>query len=375
MCIGCPGNTSIFGNTSKYIKLQGSDFVAIEGVNTLERLIGSDIRIPYKQLLKSRILLKAGQTNYLLNHLGLGDNATFLVIKATYNQKSVNEEDNYIDYYYYDDLSKRYSFNQLIVLTGNSLNRIKQLYLTNPNTKYSVTLDVMVAVIDEETSFFNDIINQSATTFINLEINSIVTHVTGESFKINDSNENPLIYLNISNINSITISNNLVYIDDNTLGLLLLSFVDEFSAKQINSALNFLLANNSAVLPLANDIEAPIIYFYEFFDNDSNNEYISLNGATGSAFNTSMGLTFSTSLELSNYGTVSKTNILDGLVDYVEDNRDDIIIIDSNNIEIFNDNQLEIISITQSGTYSLVFNIVDIAGNDTSDIVFDLYVI
>ena len=375
MCIGCPGNTSIFGNTNQYIKLQGSDFVAIQGVNTVERLIGSDIRIPYKQLLKSRILLKAGQSNYLLNHLGLGDNATFLAIKATYNQKSVNEEDNYVDYYYYDDLSNRFSFNQLMVLTGNSQNRIKQLYLTNPNTKYSVTLDVMVAIIDEEYSFFNDTINQSATTFINLEITSIVTHVVGESFRINDSNGNALIYLNISNINSITISNNLVYIDDNTVGLLLLSFVDEYSAKQINSALNFLLANNSAVLPLAADNESPIIYFYEFFDDDSNNEPISLNGATGSAFNTSMGLTFSTSLELSNYGTVSKNNILDGLIDYVEDNRDGIIIIDSNNIEIFNNNQLEIISITQSGTYSLVFNIVDIAGNDTSDIVFDLYVI
>ena len=118
MCIGCPGNNSIFGNTNQFIKIQNSDFVAIEGVNTVERLIGGDIRIPYKQLLKSRVVLKAGQANYLLNHLGLGDNATFLVIKATYNKASVNEEDNYVDYYYYDNLSTRLSFSQLIVLTG-----------------------------------------------------------------------------------------------------------------------------------------------------------------------------------------------------------------------------------------------------------------
>ena len=132
MCIGCPG-TSIFGNKSQYIKLQNSDFVAIEGANTIERLIGSDIRIPYRQILKSRVILKAGQANYLLNHLGLGDNATFLAIKATYNSASVNEEDNYVDYYYYNDLATRFSFNQLMVLTGNSGNRIQQLYLTNPN--------------------------------------------------------------------------------------------------------------------------------------------------------------------------------------------------------------------------------------------------
>ena len=74
------GNSSVFGNQSQYIKFQNSDIVAIEGVNTVERLIGGDIRIPYKQLLKSRIILKAGQVNYLLNHLGIGDNATFLVI-------------------------------------------------------------------------------------------------------------------------------------------------------------------------------------------------------------------------------------------------------------------------------------------------------
>jgi hypothetical protein len=30
------------------------------------------------------IILKPGQVNYLLNHLGLGDNATFLAIKAVY---------------------------------------------------------------------------------------------------------------------------------------------------------------------------------------------------------------------------------------------------------------------------------------------------
>ena len=180
MCIGCPGNTSIFGNTNQFIKIQASDFVAIEGVNTVERLIGSDIRIPYKQLLKSRVILKAGQANYLLNHLGLGDNATFLAIKATYNKASVNEEDNFVDYYYYDDLVTRHSFNQLMVLTGNSGNRIKQIYLTNPNSKYAVTLDIMVAVIDDTYSFFSDTLNQSGTSFTVLSYTDISSLIVGE---------------------------------------------------------------------------------------------------------------------------------------------------------------------------------------------------
>jgi hypothetical protein len=61
---GC--GASLFGNSSQFIKINGGDFVAIQGSDTRERLITSDLRMPYKQILKSRIILKIGQTNYLL---------------------------------------------------------------------------------------------------------------------------------------------------------------------------------------------------------------------------------------------------------------------------------------------------------------------
>ena len=85
---------SLFGQGSQYIKVTGGDFIAIEGSNTRERLTVSDVRMPYKQLLKSRVILRAGQVNYLLNHLGLGDNATFLAIKTIFNPKGIYEIDN-----------------------------------------------------------------------------------------------------------------------------------------------------------------------------------------------------------------------------------------------------------------------------------------
>jgi len=65
MSVGCSGN--LFGNRSQFIKTNGGDFIAVEASNTRERLILSDLRIPYKQILKSRVILKTGQTNYLLN--------------------------------------------------------------------------------------------------------------------------------------------------------------------------------------------------------------------------------------------------------------------------------------------------------------------
>lgn len=373
MCIGCPGNTSIFGNTNQFIKIQNSDFVAIEGVNTTERLITSDSRIPYKQLLKSRVILKAGQANYLLNHLGLGDNATFLVIKATYNKASVNEEDNYVDYYYYDNLSTRFSFNQLIVLTGNSSNRIKQLYLTNPNTKYAVTLDVMVAVLDDTYSFFPDTTNQSGTSFTGLSYTDISSHIVGDSIVISDVNNRPLIYLNLSSINSISRTSNILSIDDETLGSILLLFLTEYDAIQAQSILSYVLSNPDIDIanidPLADSID-PVILF---------NSYVGGTGATISSSMTSSiptyagggsysttGYTFSTSISLSTYGSssvITKNNLYDLLISSVVDNRDGIISLTGSNLILLGTESNLVASITSTGTHSISFDFSDIAQN------------
>lgn len=145
---------SLFGDNNRYIKVGNGEFVAIDGSNTMERLGVSELRMPYKQILKGRIILKPGEENYFLNHLGLGDNATFLAIKATYNQKAL-EEENYIIYKPYNNIDCQSQFSQMMVLTGNSTSRIPQMFLTNPNEKYSVSLEIMLGIIDDETSFFN----------------------------------------------------------------------------------------------------------------------------------------------------------------------------------------------------------------------------
>ena len=382
MCVGCPGN-SLFGDRSQFIKLQNSDIVAINGVNTLERLIGSDIRIPYKQLLKSRVILKAGQTNYLLNHLGLGDNATFLVIKATYNTASVNEEDNYVDYYYYDNLSTRLSFKELIVLTGNSTNRIKQLYLTNPNSKYAVTLDIMVAVIDDTYTFFTDTINQTGTSFTGLEYTDIKTYVVGESIVINDKNSpvRPLIYLNLSNINSLQRNSNILIIDDESLGTIFLQFLTEFDAIQSLSLLNYVLENPNTDIdtidPLA-DTEDPILYFLE--TSGTGGDYIAFNGSTSSVpYDTSFGNTFSTSISISSFGTASgtyidKPQLIYLLVDYIEDNRDGLMNLLPQNL-IISGTAGEVTTITSVSTYSVTFDFSDIAQNYLDGVIINLNIL
>lgn len=364
---GC--STNLFEARSQFIKTNAGDIVAVDGSGIREKLLLSDLRIPYKQILKSRVILKTGQVNYLLNHLGLGDNATFLAIKATYDTKSI-EADRYVNWRYYDDLTRINHFSDFMVLTGNSTNRVPQIYLTNPSTKYPVYLDVMVAIIDDNYSIFTDILNQTGTSFIGLEYTDIHSHVVGQSIVINDKSSpvRPLIYINLSDINSIQIVGSILIIDDLSRGSVFLEFLTQYDAYQANSLINYILDNPNididSLNPLEDDI-SPVLYFYE--TAGINGEYISLNGETSSVpYNTSQGLTFSTSISLSNYGTASgyidKTQLAYLLIDYIEDNRDGYLYATPSNL-IISGTSGTVDKILNTGTYSLTFDLSDIAHN------------
>ena len=377
MSVGCSGN--LFGNRSQFIKTNGGDFIAVEASNTRERLILSDLRIPYKQILKSRVILKIGQTNYLLNHLGLGDNATFLCIKAVYDSKAVIEADRYVNWSYYDDLTRINSFADMMVLTGNSTNRVPQLYLTNPSTKYPVYLDVMVGVIDDNYSIFTDVFNQSGTSFTGLEYTDIHSHIVGESLVINDKSSpvKPLIYFILNNINSIEISGQILIIDDSGRGTIFLQFLTENDAFQANSLINYVLENPNvdidALNPVSDTLD-PVLYFYDTIGNGG--DYIAFNGATyGVPYDTTDGFTFSTSISLSSFGTASgyidKSQLIYLLVDYIEDNRDGYIYMMPSNL-IISATSGTVDRILTTGSYSLTFDFSDIAHNYLDGVIVNL---
>ena len=368
---------TLFGNTSQYIKTNAGDLIATNGSNTMERLILSDLRIPYKQILKSRVILKAGSTNYLLNHLGLGDNATFLAIKATYDPKSVISDDNYICWSYYNDLSRINYAWQLMVLTGNTTHRIPQLYLTNPNAKYAVSLDIMVAVIDDTYTIFTDVVNQTGTSFTGLEYTDIHTYVIGESIVINDKSipARPLIYITLSEISSMQKSGNILIIDDNSHGSIFLDFLTQYDCQQAQSLINYILENPNINIDLMNPLEDlidPILYFYSNVGNTFSGDFISFNGLTaGVPYNTSYGYTFSTSISFGTYSAIDKTNLIDSLINTIHDNRDGTMsMMPSNLIITGTSGNLE--NILSVGTYSLTFNFSDIAQNYLDGIIVNL---
>lgn len=385
MSIGCGGN-SVFGPSNQYIKVNAGDFVAVNGSNASEKMSLSDLRMPFKQILKSRIILKPGQANYLLNHLGMGDNATFLLIKATYDSKSVIQDDNYVDWSFYDSLGTINQFAQVMLLTGNTTHRVKQMYLTNPNTKYSVSLDVMVAVIDDNYSFFNDNINQTATSFTDLEYGDIHTHVPGESIVINDKSTpvRPLIYFMINNINSIERNGKILTVDDNALSTILLAFKTEADAIQAHSLLTYIIENPDIDIDLTSlDNQDPVVYFNSTAGVGGSyilyNDGITIGATSGTPYNTfNNGLTFSTSISLAQFGTynvLTKSDLIGLLIDNVTDNRDGQMSLLPSNVILKNNTLTDVVGITGSGTYSMTFNYSDIAQNYLDGVVVNLNII
>ena len=384
---GC--GTSLFGPGSQYIKVGNGEFIAVDGSSIFDRLGVSDARMPYKQLLKGRVILKPGQINYLLNHLGLGDNATFLAIKASYNSKSSIEADNYVVYSYYDYPVQNFTFAQLLVLTGNSTHRVPQIYLTNPSTKYAVILDIMVGVIDDNYSFFNDTLNQSGSTFTGLEYTDIQSFVVGESIVVNDKSTpvKPLIYFGLAYINSIALNGTFLIIDDQSQGSIFLNFLTEYDAAQAHSLLNYVLEHPSvdiSTLSPPYDNVVPIIY-WNSTSGSPGGDYITFTGLTaGVPYNTSNGFTFSTQISKSIWGSFSgvsgatatlyKETLRTLLIDHITDNRDGTMSMQNSDMIITATSGV-VDQISLAGTYSLTFNFEDLAQNNLEGVIVNLDII
>ena len=298
------------------------------------------------------------------------------------NGKSVIEADNYVNWSYYDDLTRVNHFADMMVLTGNSTNRIPQLYLTNPSTKYPVYIDVMVGVIDDNYSIFTDTSNQSGTTFVNLNYTDIHSHVVGESLVINDKSSpvKPLIYIRLSDINSIERSGQILIIDDSSLGIIFLQFLTNNDTYQAHSLLNYVLQNPNTDIdtlsPVSDSLD-PVVYFYSHVGASSSLDYIAFNGATVSVpYDTSDGFTFSTTISLLESGTASgtvidKPQLINLLISGISDNRDGTMSIIPSNL-IITGTAGNIGNILNPGSYSVSFDYSDIAHNYLDGVIINL---
>lgn len=368
--MSCCGNNLLGGN-NKVIKYYGSDLIAVDGSNTVARLPLGDIRVPYKQVINSQIILKPGQTNYLLNFMGLGDNANLLAIAVSYDKKSKIETENFVQYNYYDDFSRMYAFNTILTLSGNSTNRVKQIYLSNPNQTYAVTLSVMVATIDDTYSFFNATTGQDMA-FSGLRYTDIITWVPNESIAILNPSLTPMAYIQLQNIASIERAGKILILDDVSMGYIYLDFIDIFNAQQAHSLINWSMEGTDRVIqdldPIA-DLLPPTIFFTSNVD---------LVGATFvGPYNTDQGDYFvSSTMSIATYsGAITHDDIINYTIAYVYDYRgsatgstsgDGLISLTSSNIIVTGTAGVTFSYITNPGTYSVTYTIIDLAANSVS---------
>ena len=207
---------------------------------------------------------------------------------------------------------------------------------------------------------------QQATSFFSgLKWDQIRTHVVGESISIVDQTEdkNPLIYLDIANIDSIEKQNKTtIRVIDTQIEPITLEFISELECNRGYSTLNYIIDNPDANLNvLTLDTQAPTIFFNNYFQGAA----IYKNNSKDVGFWSSAdGDIFECSPSLSSFvfGKITKSNLLSLIFD-VSDNRDSSIIISEKNLIILNENDKEMDEIIDSGNYKIRFNIKDISGN------------
>lgn len=141
--------------TEKTIKNWNCSFIAVEGPKIIDKLSLEDLAIPYESQYRSRITLKAGETNVPLLYGFIGKSVTFLMIKVTYDSENdpyyQYEQEKYNITYYFENDPVLRPLNRLMIMTGSVDDKIPQVYLNNP-LDYDVVLDVLHATLDTEYS-------------------------------------------------------------------------------------------------------------------------------------------------------------------------------------------------------------------------------
>jgi hypothetical protein len=242
----------------------------------------------------------------------------------------------------------------------------------------------MVAVLDDTYTFFNDFVNQTATTFTGLEYTDIQSFVVGQSIVVYDKStpKNALTYFTIQDISSMEREGTVITVED-SLKVVLLKFITENDAAQALSILNYVTEHPwveiSSIAPIEDTLD-PIMFFYSRVGGIAGTgSYIAFNGATAAVpYDTTSGLTFSTSIELTTYGSsgvISKQSLIDILINKIVDARDGTMSIIPANVLLENSNMVQVSQISATGSFDMYFDFSDIALNYLDGLIINLDIV
>lgn len=338
--------------TDKVIKPYNCAFIAVDGPQIKGKVNMEGLEMPYDSQYTSQMTLNESDTDVPIHYGFLGHNVTFLMIRAMYQPNDPNfeiEADQYIEYYFADDINTTRHIGKLMILSGNSLKRIPQIYLSNPNPGQKVHLEIFMA---------NQSQSNSGTTggniFSNLYYNNVVSNVvvysptlTGsDSINITDISSDVQVvipYVNINTIERTTDGSNVLIIGTDSESIQLI-FLSEFNMLQAHSRINWVLESVrdrklTSTSPSIDSI-APVVTWTD----------------AGS-------LTGYTSLPWSGT-TLSNDFLKEYYISGVTDNQDGEISIYDTELVVYRENDLvPLTNIPSEGQYTLYFTVLDIAGN------------
>ena len=328
----------------KHLKFYKESVVLVQGVKTNTKLDLCDLKLPYDQYDNMSFVLGKSMKNRRLDFTTLGQNVTTVILKATYDKTNIDTVNNYVNYILDGDLGDSKLFSNIMILSGTSNRPVPSITLSNPSDKYSIKVDVISISVDTDITIENPAYDLVIT---GLNYSSIKTLTQSESVGVYNSSNNIVQSIQLSSIGNININGNTVEIDDSATGTIGLQFNSEFDARQLFSAINWLLNDtNTRSLPQSIDNTPPVIVY--------NNTIIS---------NVAPNTTLST------YTTgFTKQDAITLCINNVYDNRDGAM---SNNEVIvdFSQSDIKFNKITVTGTYFITFKLTDLAGNENIKIV------
>lgn len=343
--------------TEKVIKPYNCSMIAVDGPQIKGKLNMEGLEIPYVSQYTSQMVLNESSKDQPVLYGFLGNNVTFLMIKATYEPQDPNwaiEADEYIEYYFADDPTIRY-MGKLMILTGNSLKRISQIYLSNPNDSQKVYLEIFMANQSQEDIDATSGLLQSVKYISGLYYNNILSDSISSgstSLNIVDADGNLQLVIPYENINTIERTNdgtNRLIIGTDSEEDIQLDFLSDFNMKQAHSRISWVLedtANRNLTSTTPGiDLDAPVVTW-------------TMSGSTTSGY---------TILPWDGSSDITKDYIIQFFMSGVTDTRDGDMSIMDTVVTIYNEDDMVPISVISSdGKYVIYFTVEDIAGNTDS---------
>ena len=355
-----------FYTAEKIIKPYECSMIVVEGPQLKGKINLEGLEFKWENFNLAQMILNPESSDQPLLYGFLGTNVTFLMVRAKYVPTDPMwsvETEQFIQYYYSDNPTEVRTMGQLLVLTGNSTNKIPQIYFNNTSTKNKVYLEILMANLGQDSLTNPDQFKQNSY-FNGLYYNSILsdvvnytipTSVGSTELKIVDIVGNSLIYVPYANMRTIEKVDTLtLLIGLDTEEKIKLQFLSEFNTDQANSRINWVL-NDKQNRTLT--VSSPTI--------DTTPPVITWNNVlSGSTTGITSGTTLTTVYILPTGSTYNSTNIIDIFISGITDDRDGVISKYDSVIEMYILNDVVPISgITQPGIYKIYFKIKDLSNN------------